>query len=121
MGLLEIGIQEHKRLLVPETNLPFSALLCCAFIFFGISTFLSLLCFCFDLTLFDNFNLQLEYFLPNTDPQGQSALPPTPTVNPAVLQPVQQASLLQTGLTPSEQALLSPEEQAIKLRQRGLA
>ena len=42
MGLLEIGIQEHKRLLVPETNLPFSALLCCAFIFFGISTFLSL-------------------------------------------------------------------------------
>ena len=38
MGLLEIGIQEHKRLLVPETNLPFSALLCCAFIFFGIIT-----------------------------------------------------------------------------------
>ena len=74
-----------------------------------------------NLTLFDNFNLQLEYFLPNTDPQGQSALPPTPTVNPAVLQPVQQASLLQTGLTPSEQALLSPEEQAIKLRQRGMA
>jgi hypothetical protein len=34
---------------------------------------------------------------------------------------VQQATLSQTGLTPTEQALLSPEEQAIKLRQRGLA
>ena len=42
MRLLEMGIQEHKRLLVPETNLPFSALLCFSFIFFGISTFLSL-------------------------------------------------------------------------------
>ena len=74
-----------------------------------------------NLTLFDNFNLQLEYFLPNTDPQGQSALPPTPAVDPAVIQPVQQATLSQTGLTPTEQALLSPEEQAIKLRQRVLA
>ena len=73
------------------------------------------------LTLFDDFNLQLEYFLPNTDPQGQSALPPTPDVNPEMIQPVQQASLTQTGLTPSEQALLSPEEQAIRLRQRGMA
>jgi len=38
-----------------------------------------------------------------------------------MIQPVQQASLTQTGLTPSEQALLSPEEQAIRLRQRGMA
>ena len=75
-----------------------------------------------NLTLFDNFNLQLEYFLPDTDPQGQSALPPTPGVDPTMIQPaVQQASLTQTGLTPSEQALLSPEEQAIRLRQRGMA
>ena len=54
-----------------------------------------------NLTLFNDFNLQLEYFLPNTDPQGQSALPPTPAVNPAVIQPVQQATLSQTGLTPT--------------------
>ena len=56
------------------------------------------------------------------DPFSQSALPPTPGVDPTMIQPaVQQASLTQTGLTPSEQALLSPEEQAIRLRQRGMA
>jgi len=38
-----------------------------------------------------------------------------------VVQTNQQASLSQTGLTPTEQALLSPEEQAIRLRQRGMA
>jgi hypothetical protein len=75
-----------------------------------------------NLTLFDNFNLQLEYFLPNTDPQGQSALPLTPDVNPNVLQSNLQSSVInQQGLTPSEQALLSEEEKAIRLRQRGLA
>ena len=52
----------------------------------------------------------------------QSTLPTTPGVDPTMIQPaVQQASLTQTGLTPSEQALLSPEEQAIRLRQRGMA
>tara|TARA_R100001480_G_scaffold420_2_gene1077 strand:+ start:1070 stop:5113 length:4044 start_codon:yes stop_codon:yes gene_type:complete len=58
---------------------------------------------------------------PNSfDPFSQSALP-TPNVNPDMVQPVQQASVSQTGLTPTEQALLSPEEQAIRLRQRGMA
>jgi len=58
---------------------------------------------------------------PNSfDPFSQSALP-TPPVNPDMVQPVQQASVSQTGLTPTEQALLSPEEQAIRLRQRGMA
>ena len=52
----------------------------------------------------------------------QPTLPTTPTVDPAMIQPtVQQASLTQTGLTPSEQALLSEEEKAIRLRQRGMA
>jgi|TARA_S200002703_G_scaffold61101_2_gene53014 hypothetical protein len=58
---------------------------------------------------------------PNSfDPFSQSNLT-TPPVNPDMVQPVQQASVSQTGLTPSEQALLSPEEQAIRLRQRGMA
>ena len=58
---------------------------------------------------------------PNSfDPFSQSALP-TPNVNPDMVQPVQQASVSQTGLTPTEQALLSPEEQSIRLRQRGMA
>ena len=74
-----------------------------------------------NLNLFDNFNLQIEYFLPDTDPQGQSALPETPQVNPSLLQSNLQPSISQTGLTPSEQALLSPEEQAIRLRQGGMA
>jgi len=30
-------------------------------------------------------------------------------------------NVMQTGLTPTEQALLSPEEQSIRLRQRGLS
>ena len=51
----------------------------------------------------------------------QSALPPTPAVDPAVIQTNQLESVSQTGLTHSEQALLSPEEQAIRLRQRGMA
>jgi hypothetical protein len=46
-------------------------------------------------------------------------LPPTPTVDPAMIQPaVQQASLTGDMLTPTERALLSPEEQAIRERQR---
>jgi hypothetical protein len=73
------------------------------------------------LTLDSEFDLNLDDYLPDTDILDQSAMLQTDPVNPAVLQPVQQASLTQTGLTPTEQALLSPEEQAIKLRQRGLA
>jgi hypothetical protein len=73
------------------------------------------------LRLDGEFNLNLDDYLPDTDPQGQSALPPTPAVDPAVIQTNQLASVSQTGLTPSEQALLSPEEQAIRLRQRGMA
>jgi hypothetical protein len=35
--------------------------------------------------------------------------------------PPQQVAGLQNGLTPTENALLSPEEQRMRLRQRGLA
>ena len=45
-------------------------------------------------------------------------LPPQPT--PVAPQPVAQV-IPQTGLTASETALLSPEEQAIRLKQRGIA
>ena len=56
-----------------------------------------------------------EYFDPT-----QSNLQ-TPQVNPGLLQSNLQPSISQTGLTPSEQALLSEEEKAIRLRQRGMA
>ena len=46
----------------------------------------------------------------------------TPGVNPELVQSpmMQNMNVMQTGLTPTEQALLSPEEQAIRLRQRGI-
>ena len=51
---------------------------------------------------------------------NSAPLPPTPGVNPEVVaQAPQQAGA--TGLTYSENALLSNEEKAIKLRQKGLA
>ena len=74
-----------------------------------------------DLSFDDEFDINIEEYLPSYDNMTQSTLPTTPTVDPTMIQPVQQASLTQTGLTPSEQALLSPEEQAIRLRQRGMA
>ena len=52
-----------------------------------------------------------------------ASLPQTPMPNPQVVQnPMQQASgVTATGLTPTENALLSEEEKQIRLRQRGLA
>ena len=73
-----------------------------------------------DLSFDDIFEIDINEYLPS-DPGFLGSMLQTDPVNPAVIQPVQQATLSQTGLTPSEQALLSPEEQAIKLRQRGLA
>ena len=54
---------------------------------------------------------------------SQSALPDTPGVNPANFNTatLNQGTVGTTGLTSTEQALLSPEEQAIRLRQRGMA
>ena len=46
----------------------------------------------------------------------------TPSVNPALVSPAPTGiTSLNQGLTPTESALLSPEEQQIRLRQRGLA
>mgnify|MGYP000414490838 CR=1 FL=1 len=45
----------------------------------------------------------------------------TPDVNPALMSQVMPSSnVMETGLTPTEQALLSDEEKGIKLRQRGM-
>jgi hypothetical protein len=73
------------------------------------------------LRLDGEFDLNLDDYLPDEDLLGQAPLPQTPSVNPALVQTNQLASVSQTGLTPTEQALLSPEEQAIRLRQRGMA
>jgi hypothetical protein len=73
-----------------------------------------------DIPLTDDFEIDINDYL-TPDPGFLGQILQTDPVNPAVIQPVQQASLSQTGLTPTEQALLSPEEQAIKLRQRGMS
>ena len=45
----------------------------------------------------------------------------TPPVDPSIVQaPMNNMNVSQTGLTATEQALLSPEEQGIRLRQRGM-
>ena len=49
-----------------------------------------------------------------------SIIPVTPPINTGIMQ-VASTPLSQTGLTSTEQALLSPEEQSIRLRQRGMA
>ena len=80
-------------------------------------------------SLYQKFEPKLEDYLPGSQPQGanpnlvdfgdQSSLD-TPGINPANFDTAvmnQDAS----GLTATETALLSPEEQAIRLRQRGQA
>jgi len=75
------------------------------------------------LNLYDDWNIDLQDFLPDSDPQGQSALPPTPMPNQQVVQTaaIPAAGVMNQGLTPTENALLSEEEKQIKLRSRGLA
>jgi len=75
------------------------------------------------LNLYQDWNLNLEDFLPDTEPQGQSALPPTPMPNAQVVQAAAMpaAGVMNQGLTPTENALLSEEEKQITLRNRGLA
>ena len=60
---------------------------------------------------------------PAFDPLNMSSLIETPNVNPALMSqaPMNQGTVGTTGLTSTEQALLTPEEQAIRLRQRGMA
>jgi len=60
------------------------------------------------------------YISPLSGQKSQTPLPPTPGVNPEL---VAQATpnITQTGLTQTESALLSNEEKAMRLRQRGQA
>ena len=59
---------------------------------------------------------------PMFDPMKMGQLE-TPGVNPELVQNpmMNNMNVMQTGLTPTEQALLSNEEQVMRLRQRGIA
>ena len=78
------------------------------------------------LTLDDDFDFEIEGYVEPEQPQGQAQapqtpLPETPGVNPALMKHVMPSQeVMETGLTPTEQALLSNEEKAIRLRQRGM-
>ena len=68
----------------------------------------------------------MEQYVEPEQPEGQAQapqapLPETPGVNPALIKQVlPNTNVMETGLTPTEQALLSNEEKAIRLRQRGM-
>jgi len=74
-----------------------------------------------ELSFDDEFILNVnDYLTPESDLLGQM-LPPTPDVNPALMSQVMPSSnVMETGLTPTEQALLSDEEKGIRLRSRGM-
>jgi hypothetical protein len=65
--------------------------------------------------------IDINDYLIDTSPVGPAALPPQPMPDPQVVQPMPQApGIMNQGLTPTENALLSEEEKQIRLRQRGL-
>jgi len=78
------------------------------------------------LDLDDEFDFEMEQYIepaqaPGQAQTSQTPLPPTPDVNPALMQQVlPSTNVMETGLTHTEQALLSNEEKAIRLRQRGM-
>ena len=76
-----------------------------------------------DQPLDEPFEFRLENYMTPVQPTAaQAPLPPTPMPNPQVVASIPAIqNVSQTGLTLTEQALLSPEEQQIRLRQRGLA
>ena len=75
------------------------------------------------LNLYQDWDIDLQDFLPDTEPAGGAALPPTPMPAAGVVQTSQMPApgTMNQGLTAVENALLSDEEKQIRLRQRGLA
>jgi len=74
-----------------------------------------------ELSFDGQFDIDIEDYLPSYDEAAQAPIAPvTPAVSTAALATTN-IPITQTGLTQTEQALLSPEEQAIRLRQRGMS
>ena len=60
------------------------------------------------------------FITPLSGQRSQTPLPPTPAVNPQLMAQANQ-NITQTGLTHTENALLSNSEKAMRLKQRGQA
>jgi len=72
-----------------------------------------------NLRLFGEFDVKLEDFLPSAEPETRVPLPEQPMPSPNIIGQGPQMTT-SMGLTPTELALLSPEEKQLRLRQRGL-
>jgi hypothetical protein len=73
------------------------------------------------LNLKDEFNIKLTDYIQPATTVNAPPLPMQPMPSAQILQPQAPGNITAQGLTPTELALLSPEEQQIRLRQRGLA
>ena len=75
------------------------------------------------LSLDEEFDIEMGDYVETQDPQASiNPQVETPQVNPELVQQPMSVDMnvMNTGLTPTEQALLSNEEKAIRLRQRGM-
>ena len=64
---------------------------------------------------------KLQQEAPPVQETAKTPLPETPPVDPKLVSQMVNTNVMQTGLTPTEMALLSNEEKVIRLKQRGIA
>ena len=64
---------------------------------------------------------KLQQEAPPVKEAPKAPLPETPPVDPKLISQMVNTNVMQTGLTPTETALLSNEEKVIRLKQRGMA
>jgi hypothetical protein len=64
---------------------------------------------------------KLQQEAPPVEKAPKAPLPETPPVDPKLVSQMVNTNVMQTGLTPTETALLSNEEKVIRLKQRGMA
>ena len=64
---------------------------------------------------------KLQPEAPPVEEAPKAPLPETPPVDPKLVSQMVNTNVMQTGLTPTETALLSNEEKVIRLKQRGMA
>ena len=64
---------------------------------------------------------KLQQEAPPVEETSKAQLPETPPVAPKLVSQMVNTNVMQTGLAPTETALLSNEEKVIRLKQRGMA
>ena len=72
----------------------------------------------YQLVWHDEFNIDVKDYVTEEE-IATPPLPPQPQPNQKVVMPPNPLQPINDGLTPTERALLSPEEQTMRLKQRG--